>query len=78
MDLYFEDWWIEFEKIYNNYFVCNVKGKRINCFCIIISVWENVIERVCYMEKIIFIFYDNFLKDISKLIEIEKDIILIK
>lgn len=78
MDLYFEDWWIEFEKIYNNYFVCNVKGKRINCFSIIISVWENVIERVCYMEKIIFIFYDNFLKDISKLIEIEKDIILIK
>lgn len=52
MDLHLEDWWTEFEKIHNNYFAWNLKGKRTNRLRIIISARENVIERACcYMEK---------------------------
>lgn len=79
MDLHLEDWWTEFEKIHNNYFACNLKGTRTNRLRIIISARENVIERACcYMEKTTPILHDNFLKDISKLTETEKDTILTK
>lgn len=77
MDLHLENWWAEFEKIHNNFFACNVKGKGSNRLRIIITARENVIERACcYMDKITPILHDNFLKDISKLTETEKDKIL--
>lgn len=74
MNLHLENWWAEFEKIHNNYFFCNVKGKITNRLRNIVSARENVIERACsYMYKITPILHDNFLKDISKLTETEKD-----
>lgn len=60
MDLDFKNWWYMLKKVYGKYFICGDNG--LNCFCIIMIVGINVIERVCdFMRKFIFILNENLL-----------------
>lgn len=79
MDCYFEKWWVKLKEIYDNCIVGERNELGLNCFCIVFIVWLNVIEKVCvYMGKIIFIFNEKLLVDVSKLIEREKNEIFFK
>lgn len=79
MDLDFGSWWDELDRIYEKYFVSYDVEDKLNCFCIVMIVRLNVIEKVCiYMGKVILILYEMYLMDVSKFIEKEKNEILEK
>lgn len=74
VDLDFEKWWDCLNKMYDKYFVCNNDDLGLYCFCIVMIVRLNVIEKVCvYMGKIIFIFYEEYLIDVSYIFVDEKE-----
>lgn len=73
MELQLENWWNEFEKIYTRYFAVNEETNSFR-LCIIMTARQNAIERACsYMDKTPPILHDNFVKDVSRLTEAEKD-----
>lgn len=66
MDLDFESWWDILDMIYKKYFVSYDVEVKLNCFCIVMIVRMNVIEKVCnYMGKVIFILNEIYLMDVS-------------
>lgn len=79
MDLHLDKWWNEFKCIHDQYFAPNEMETGQFSLRIIMTARQNAIERACsYMENTSPILHDNFLKEISKLTESEKDKILTK
>lgn len=79
MDLHLDKWWNEFKCIHDRYFAPNEMETGQFRLRIIMTARQNAIERACsYMENTSPILHDNFLKEISKLTESEKDKILTK
>lgn len=79
MDLDFGRWWDKLDRIYEKYFESYDVEDKLKCFCIVIIVWLNVIEKVCiYMGKVIFILNEIYLINVGILVENEKDEILEK
>uniref|UniRef100_A0A8W8JG01 Uncharacterized protein n=1 Tax=Magallana gigas TaxID=29159 RepID=A0A8W8JG01_MAGGI len=73
MELQLEKWWDEFEKIYAKYFAVNEETNSFR-LRIIMTARQNAITRACsYMDKTPPILHDNFVKDVSRLTEAEKD-----
>lgn len=79
MDLDFESWWYMLKDIYSRYFICRENEFGLNCFCIIMIIGINVIEKVCdFMGKFIFILEEKLLINFNCFKGNEMDVIFLK